>query len=163
MRVLILVMIAACAAQPIDDIEIACTSDEECPHETWCDLRRNENVCRSLEHSSPPRIVYDGFLVGDAVMATISVPSKTTTIHTMRMRNDGGSETYVTVEVAGPECVDADSLVRSDGELLREGDDLEADFSVRPVVGCPSPATLTVTATASARVFTFTAMISITP
>jgi hypothetical protein len=154
---------SACAAQPIDDIEIACTSDTECPSETWCDLRRNENECRSLDHSGPPHIVYDGFLVGTAVMSTISVPAKTTTIHTMLLRNDGRSQTYVTVEVVGPACLGAGSLVRSDGELVDEGKPLEADFAVRPAMGCPSPASLTVTATASGRMFTFTAMISITP
>ncbi len=157
------IALSACAATPIDDIEIACTSDSECPDGTWCDLRNIGNVCRSLETSGPPHIVYDGFVVGDNLVPTISVPGKTVTIHSFRLRNDGGSQTYVTVDVAAPPCVDADSLVRSDGELVDEGRAFDADFSVRPEAGCPSPAQLTITATASDRPFMFTAMISITP
>jgi hypothetical protein len=120
-------------------------------------------VCLSLEHSAPPHIAFDGFLVGTQVVPTISVPSKTTTIHSLRLRNDGGSQSNVLVEVDGPTCVDAYSLVRNDGELVDEGESMDADFTVDPIVGCPSPATLTITATASSRVFSFTAMISITP
>ncbi|HEY5927732.1 MAG TPA: hypothetical protein VIV11_38870 [Kofleriaceae bacterium] len=160
---MLLVALAACAATPLDEIEIACTSDAECPDETWCDLRYHSNVCRSLEHSGPPRVVFDGFVVGDQLAQTISVPSKTISLRDMRLRNAGGSQTYVTMELIGPPCVDADSNVRNDGELVDEGDSFDAGFSVYPVAGCASPAMLTVTATASSRVFTFTAMISITP
>jgi hypothetical protein len=166
MKAMILVAVGAlgaCAAQPLDDIHIACTADSECPDGAWCDLRYHDNVCRSLEHSAPPHIVYEGFVVGDKLVPTIAVPSKTVTIHTFRLRNDGGSQTYVTVDVGGPPCLDAGSLVRSDGELVDAGKELDADFSVDPAVGCTSPATLAITATASDRVFMFTAMVSITP
>jgi hypothetical protein len=107
--------------------------------------------------------VYDGFLVGEQVVPTISVPVKTVSIRTLRLRNDGGSQSDVTVDLTGPACLDASSLTRSDGELVDAGDPLDADFDVYPSLGCPSPATITITATASKRVFMFTAMISISP
>jgi hypothetical protein len=164
MKALVLVVLAGCVGQSIDDIMIACTADSDCPQDAWCDLRfEATQVCHSLEHSGPPHIAYDGFVVGQQLVPTISVPAKTTSIHTLRLRNDGGSETDVTLDVAAPPCVDAGSLVRSDGELVREGDMLDAEFDVYPAVGCASPATLTFTATASKRAFTFTAMITIMP
>jgi hypothetical protein len=160
--VLLLALVTgACAAKSIDEIEIACNADADCPEGAWCDLRYS-NVCRSLDGSSPPLIVYEGFVVADDVVPTISVPAKTLPFHSFRLRNDG-SQTYVEVEVDAPACVDADSLVRSDGELLDEGKSLDADFTVRPEAGCPSPAMLTIDVNASDRPFTFTAMISITP
>lgn len=158
----ILCALAGCAAKSIDEIEIACNSDGDCPDGAWCDLRYNTNVCRSLDGSSPPLIVYEGFVVDDNVVSTISVPRATLTFHSFRLRNDG-SQTYVEVEVDAPACVDADSLVRSDGELVDEGTSLDADFTVRPEAGCPSPATLTINVVASDRPFTFTSMISIAP
>ena len=160
---LLLVVLGACAAKPLDDIAIACTSDTECPDGAWCDLRYHSEVCRSLESSAPPHLVFDGFIVGDNLMPTISVKANSLTFHSIRLRNDGGSQTDVTMEVAAPACVDADSYVRSDGELVDEGGSLDADFAVDPMPGCASPALVTFTATASSRVFTFTAMISITP
>lgn len=164
MKALVLLLLAgACAAKPTDEIDIACSADTDCPSSTWCDLRYHDKVCRSLDGSAPPHIVFDGFVVGDNLVSTITVPAKTVTIHSFRLRNDGGSQTDVEVEVTAPDCVDADSLVRSDGELVDEGESFDADFSVRPVAGCPSPATLSITATASDRPFAFTAMISIAP
>ena len=163
MRYALLVCVAACVGKQLDDIKIACTSDSECPHDAWCDLRYNDDVCRSLAHSAPPHIAFDGFVVGQQVVNTIAVPAKTTTIHTLRLRNDGGSQTDAIVKVTGPACLDASSLTRSDGDLLDEGAKLDADFDVDPAVGCASPATITITATASSRVFTFTAPISISP
>jgi hypothetical protein len=158
----LLLALGGCAAKSIDEIEIACNADGDCPDGAWCDLRYNTNVCRSLDSSSPPLIVYEGFVVDENLVPMISVPAKTLTFHSFRLRNDG-SQTYVEVEVDAPACVDADSLVRSDGELLDEGKALDADFTVRPEAGCPSPATLTINVNASDRPFTFTAMISITP
>jgi hypothetical protein len=164
MRFLVLVALtSACAAQSLDDIEIACEADAQCPQDAWCDLRNRDNVCRSLEHSAPPHILFDGFVVGSQLVPTITVPSNTTTIHAFRLRNDGGSQTYVKVEVAAPLCVHAFSLVRNDGELVDMGKSFDAKFDVDPDAGCPSPVTLAITATASNRVFTFTAMISIAP
>lgn len=160
---MLVVTLSACAASSIDEIEIACTADTDCPQQTWCDLRYQDNVCRSLGQTAPPHIVYDGFVIGTQVAPTISVPPKTVSLHSFRLRNDGGSQSDVAVEVDGPPCVDANSLVRSDGELVNAGESFDADFSVYPASGCGSPATLTITATASGRVFTFTAMISITP
>jgi hypothetical protein len=159
----LLAFVGACAARPIDEIQIACAADTDCPSSTWCDLRYQDSVCRSLDGSGPPHIVFEGFVAGDNLVPTITVPSRTVTIHSFRLRNDGGSQADVEVEVTAPDCVDADSLVRSDGELVDEGESFDADFSVRPVTGCPSPATLTITATASDRPFAFTAMISMTP
>ena len=161
--VVVLAFASACAAQSIDDIEIACEADTDCPQQAWCDLRNRSNVCRSLEHSAPPHVVFDGFVLGSQLVPTITVPAKTTTIHSFRLRNDGGSQTYVQVEVAAPACVHAFSLVRNDGELVDMGTSFDAKFDVDPDVGCPSPATLTISATASNRVFTFTTMISIAP
>lgn len=164
MRAALVIMLAAgCTAHSLDDIDIACTADTDCPGGAWCDLRDNDDVCRSLDHSGPPHVAFDGFVVGTQLVPAITVASKTSTIHTFRLRNDGGSETYVTVDVSAPTCVDAFSLVRTDGELVREGEQLDADFDVDPSVGCASPAALTITATASKRVFTFTAMIAIAP
>lgn len=160
---LVALALTGCAAKPVGDIGIACTADTDCPQQTWCDLRY-DHVCRSLEQSAPPHVAFDGFLIGEDQLApTISVPAKTVSIRSFRLRNDGGSQTDVTVEVSGPPCLDAYSLVRGDGELVDEGDSFDADFTVDPIAGCPSPATLTITATASDRVFTFTAMISIAP
>ena len=164
MKALVLLLgLTACAARSLDEIEIACTSDSECPEGAWCDLSYNDNVCRSLDHSAPPHVVYDGFVVGDQLAQTIAIPADTSTIQTLRLRNDGGSEAYLYVEVDGPPCLDAFSLVRSDGELVRAGEELDADFSVDPVPGCASPATLDITAMAAGRTFAFTAMLSITP
>jgi len=163
-RYLVLFALGGCVAKSIDELGIACTADADCPREAWCDMRYRDNmVCHSFEQSSPPHIVFDGFAFGQQVVPTISVPTKTVSIHTLRLRNDGGSEADVTVDVAGPPCLDAASLTRSDGETVDAGDELDADFDVYPAVGCPSPATLAITATANKRVFTFSAMISIAP
>ena len=60
---------AGCAAQSIDQIDIACTSDADCPQGAWCDLQYTDDVCRSLDHSSPPHIVFDGFVVAGQVVS----------------------------------------------------------------------------------------------
>jgi hypothetical protein len=159
-----LLSVVGCVGKSIDELGIACTSDADCPRETWCDMRwRDDEVCRSFEQSSPPHIAFDGFSVGGTIVQTISVPPKTVSIHTLRLRNDGGSEADVFVELAAPACVDASSLTRSDGETVGAGELLDADFDVYPAIGCASPATLAITVTASKRVFTFTTMISIAP
>ena len=163
MRYALILLVTACAGKPLEDLEIACTADSECPHDAWCDLRYHNDVCLSLAHSAPPHIAFDGFVLGQQIVKTIWVPPKTTTIHTLRLRNDGGSQTDVIVKLDGPACLDAFSLTRGDGELLDEGDTLDADFDVDPAVGCASPAMITITATASDRVFSFPAMISISP
>jgi hypothetical protein len=158
----LLVGLTACAARSLDEIEIACTADTECPEGAWCDLRY-DNVCRSLDHSAPPHVAYDGFVVGDDLVQTIAIPADTSSLRTLRLRNDGGSEAYFYVEIDGPPCLDAFSLVRSDGELVREGDELDADFSVDPEPGCASPATIDIDVMAAGRMFAFTATLSITP
>lgn len=163
MRALPFIVLAGCAAQPLDDIGIACMQDSDCPSDMWCDLRSADNVCRTLEHSSPPHIVFDGFVQGQQVVPTISVQSKTVSFGTMRFHNDGNSESYVVVTVTGPTCLDAASLGRSDGDLVEAGASLDVDFDTDAAAGCPSPATLMITATASSRSFPFTAMISIAP
>ncbi len=160
---LVLLALAGCAAQSIDDIDIACTSDDQCPSGAWCDLRFKDDVCRSLDHSGPPHIAFDGFEVGGGLQPTITVPPGTTSIDTFELRNDGGSQTDVVVTVIGPACLDAGSLTRPDGDLLDMGATLEAEFDVDPAAGCGSPDTLTITATADSRAFTFTAQLSISP
>jgi len=163
-KVALLMLIAGCAAQSIDAIGIACTSDSECPDGAWCDQRfsDNANTCVSLDTAPPPLIVYDGFVQGDHVVPTITVPPHTFSFGTFQLRNTG-SQSYVFVTVTGPPCVDASSETRSDGDLVDQDKALAADFGVDPAAGCASPATLTFTATASKRVFSFTAMISIAP
>lgn len=163
-RALVLAALTGCAAQSLDAIGIACTSDSECPDGAWCDQRftDNLNTCISFDTMAPPLIVYDGFKSGSQFVPTISVPAHTFTIDTFQLRNTG-SQSYVFVTVTGPPCVDASSLTRSDGDLVDEGGALAADFGVDPAVGCASPVTLTITATASKRVFSFMAMISIAP
>jgi hypothetical protein len=165
MRGLLVAMLcvpASGCARSIDDIGIACTSDDECPNGSWCELGF-DHVCRSFAEYAPPHLAFDGFDVGQELAPTIIVPSRTISIGYLRLRNDGGVSCRVTVEVEGAPCLDADSLVRSDGVVLAVGESFKADFSVRPASGCPSPATLTVNATASERPFTFTAQITITP
>ncbi len=163
MRALAFLVLAGCAAQPLDDVGIACTQDSDCPSDMWCDLRSSDDVCRSLSTSSPPNIVFDGFVQGQQVVPTITVQPKTVSFGTMRFHNDGNSQTYVVVTVTGPACLDAASLGRSDGDLVDAGASLDVDFDVDPAAGCASPATLMITATASSRMFPFTAMISIAP
>jgi len=163
-KVALLVLITGCAAQSLDAIGIACTSDSECPDGAWCDQRftDNANTCLSLDTAPPPLIVYDGFVQGDHVVPTITIPPHTFSFGTFQLRNTG-SQSYVYVTVTGPPCVDASSETRADGDLVDQDAVLAADFGIDPAAGCASPATLTLTATASKRVFTFTAMISIAP
>ncbi|HSN27270.1 MAG TPA: hypothetical protein VLT45_13335 [Kofleriaceae bacterium] len=163
MRALAFLVLAGCAAQPLDDIGIACTQDPDCPSDMWCDLRRSDNVCRTLATSSPPRLVFDGFVQGQQVVPMITVKPATVSFGTMRFHNAGNIETYVVVTMTGPACLDATSLGRSDGDLVNSGQSLDVDFDVDPAAGCASPATVMITATASGRSFPFTAMISIAP
>src|SRR5262249_51384732 len=135
---LLLIVLAGCAAQSIDDIGIACTSDDQCPTDAWCDLRFNDDVCRSLDTSGPRHIVFDGFEGGEGVQPTITVPPNTTTFDMSRLRNDGGSQTDVVVTVTGPVCLHAGSLTRPDGDLLDMGGTLDAQFLVDPDPGCSS-------------------------
>jgi hypothetical protein len=164
MKYVLLVLFTGCAAQSLDAVDIACTSDSECPDDAWCDQRftDNANTCLSLATTAPPLIVFDGFEQGDNVVPTLTVPPHTFTFGTLALRNTG-SESYVLVTVTGPPCVDAASETRSDGELVEQDKVLAADFGVDPAAGCASPATLAITATASKRVFSFTAVISIAP
>jgi hypothetical protein len=161
MKAAILCALACACTRSLDDIEIACTSDDECPGGAWCDLL--DDVCRSLDDYPPPHLAYDGFDVGNELAQTISVPARMFSIGYLRLRNDGGTSGRVTVEVEAVPCLEADSFVRSEGVVLAAGESFNADFTVRPASGCPSPATLTIVATASGRPFTFTAQISILP
>jgi len=157
----LLVVAAGCAAQSIDDIHIACNADSDCPEGAWCDLQYHDNVCSTK--TSPPHIVFDGFVVAGQLAQTMTVPSKTVTIGKMRFRNDGGTWTYLIVTVTGPQCTYAGSLTRGDGDMVAAGATFDGEFDVDPLAGCASPATLQIDTTASGRMFSFSTTIAITP
>jgi hypothetical protein len=154
--------LAGCAATSIDQVGIACAQDSDCPAETWCDLRFRDNVCRELSAIQPPKIVFDGLLLNDQIVSTLTVPTHTVTFHEFRV-HDEGSETDAVFVITAPECVDASSSTRSDGELIRAGATFDGEFTTFPDPGCASPATLAFEVTASGRVFTFSTTIQIAP
>jgi len=154
--------LAGCAATPIDQLGIACAQDSDCPAETWCDLRFHDDVCRDYAALQPPAIVFDGLLVADQIVPTITVPTHSVTFHDFRIHNTG-SETDAVIDFTGPACVDVDSLTRSDGELIRAGAVFEGQFTTFPDPGCATPATLAIAVTASGRTFMFSTTIQISP
>lgn len=162
MKILAAVLITGCAATAVDQIGIACAQDADCPSEMWCDLRLHDDVCRELSVLQPPKIVFDGLLLNDQIVPTITVPTHTVTFHDFRVHSEG-SETEATFDFSGPACVDAYTLTRSDGELIRAGAIFDGEFTTDPAPGCASPATLQITVTASKRVFTFSTTIQISP
>jgi hypothetical protein len=162
MKAVALVTLAGCAATPIDQIGIACLQDSDCPSETWCDLRSHDDVCRELAVIQPPKIVFDGLLLNDQIVPTLTVPTHTVTFHEFRV-HDEGSETDAVFVITAPKCVDASSSTRSDGELIRAGATFDGEFTTFPDPGCASPATLAFEVTASGRVFTFSTTIQISP
>ena len=163
MKALVLgVLVAGCAAQPIDQLGIACLADSDCPQHAWCDLRFNDDVCRDLDVIQPPNITFDGLVVNGAIVPTITVPTHDVTFHDFRM-HDLGSETDAVITFTGPHCVYASSETRSDGDLIRAGDEFDGQFTTDPDPGCASPAMLAINVVASGRTFMFTTTIQIAP
>jgi hypothetical protein len=162
MKAVLALLVTGCAAQPIDSLGIACMQDSDCPTNTWCDLRFNDDVCRDLDVIQPPTITFDGLVVGGAIVPTITVPTHAVTFHDFRM-HDLGSETDAVITFTGPHCVYAASETRSDGELIRAGDEFDGQFTTDPDPGCASPAPLAIAVTASGRSFMFTTTIQIAP
>jgi hypothetical protein len=161
-KALLSVILVGCAAQPIDSLGIACKQDSDCPANTWCDLRFNDDVCRDLDVIQPPNITFDGLVVSGAIVPTITVPTHSVTFHDFRM-HDTGSETDAVITFTGPHCVYAASETRSDGDLIRAGDEFDGQFTTDPDPGCASPATLAIDVVASGRTFMFTTTIQISP
>ena len=108
MKTLALLLLAGCAdvglaETSIDDLAIPCTGDDTCPTGAWCDFMGSVLAeCRSLDTSSPPHITYDGLTLNGTVVSTITVPTKKFSDNGFRFRNDGGTDAYVTVDIAAP-------------------------------------------------------------
>ena len=134
MRWLVL-FLAACTAQPIDQIGIACKTDADCPDATWCDMNLPVvRTCRSYDALKPPAVTFDGFVVNEQVVSTISVPTHDFTSHDFQLTNRGSEATTFV-----------------------------GQMDTNPDVGCASPATLQIDIMAGGRPFSFTATITITP
>ena len=155
--------LVGCAAQPIDQIGIACTTDADCPDNTWCDMNLPVvRTCRSYDALQPPAVTFDGFVVNKQVVSTISVPTHDFTSHDFQLTNTG-SEATTFVTITGPKCVYAGSETRGDGERVAADSTFVGQMDTNPDVGCASPATLQIDIMAGGRPFSFTATITITP
>jgi len=157
----LIAVVAGCAAQNVDEIDIACTRDDDCPSETWCDLRID--VCRSLDTSAPPHLVIDGLSVsGGPPGSSITVKSNELTAVAFQLRNDGGSQTELALELDGPRCLGLTPTFSND-RLLEIGETYQDDLLIDPDPGCASPAQITLAATASGRLFEFRFDVVIAP
>ncbi|HET9992356.1 MAG TPA: hypothetical protein VFQ65_27680, partial [Kofleriaceae bacterium] len=95
----LLVFLAACVAQPIDQLGIACTTDADCPDHTWCDMNLPlVRTCRDYDVVQPPAITFDGFVVDKQLVPTISVPTHSVRLQDFQLTNSGSeATTFVTI------------------------------------------------------------------
>ncbi|MDQ3370561.1 MAG: hypothetical protein M3680_34515 [Myxococcota bacterium] len=159
-RLAVLALLAGgCAARDLEELAIACTSDDECPSDAWCDVPHG--ACRSHADSGPPQIEMDGIVRGDSVPATMfSVPSNRYTSARLILRNTGGSTARTEAKLGGPACLHASG---SRTVTIDPGERIESDVSFDPDPGCATPARVTVDVTASGRAFAFDLEVTITP
>jgi hypothetical protein len=157
------VLAAGCVARTVEEIQIKCSADSECPSGAFCDLSAGGNICHELTVEDMPDIRFDGFVMGDGVVATLEVPRETITLRKLRLRNDTSRSLDVEVELGAIDCVHADALANPDGYTIDRARTLDIDFSVHPDLSCPSPAELLVTVTADRRPFMFQRSMSFSP
>jgi hypothetical protein len=154
---------SGCVARTVEDIEIKCSADSECPTGAFCDLSTGGNVCHELAVEDLPHVLLDGFVIGDGVVATIEVPREAITLRKLRLHNDTRRSLDIAVDVSAIACVHADALANPDGYTIDRMRTLDITFSVHPDASCPSPVALVVTVTADGRAFMFQRAISFTP
>jgi hypothetical protein len=158
---LLALLVTGCAGKDVDEIAIACTTDDECPDETWCDVP--DDQCRSFDDSSPPQLELEGVVIGNAPPATsISVPSGKYTSGTLLVRNTGGSQARTEVKLVGPDCLHA-GIASNALRTVDVGERAEGHVAFDPDPGCASPARVIVEVIASGRPFAFAFDVTILP